>query len=96
MRATDTAGLLGGDEFAILMPETEGEPGQLLMERIQKRLLEIAHGRDWAVGFSAGIAVFPRPPANCEEALHFADELMYAVKRSGKGRVMAATHNPSS
>lgn len=91
LRVTDVAGRMGGDEFAVLLPETEGAEAELIFARIRERLAGAATEGGWPVGFSAGIVTFAAPAQDAEAAMHAADELMYEVKRAGKNNVRQVT-----
>jgi diguanylate cyclase (GGDEF)-like protein len=87
VRKADTVARLGGDEFALLMPDTELTNAKAVVGRLQARLLQAMRSRRYPVTFSIGVSVFQTPPASVEETIRAADQLMYAVKRSGKNRV---------
>ncbi len=87
IRTTDVAGRVGGDEFAVLMPETGGNGVKALLERIQKALEKEIGKRDWPVTFSIGSATFNTPPSSVQEVMAKADDLMYYVKLSGKNNI---------
>ena len=85
VRDVDSIGRLGGDEFAILMPETDAEASKMAIKKVETILRESA-AKQWPVTFSVGVMTFERVPDLAEEMLRLADELMYAVKQSGKNR----------
>jgi diguanylate cyclase (GGDEF)-like protein len=88
IRENDTAGRIGGDEFAILLPETGSEFSRTQVKQIVDRLeVHMAH-YGWPVSFSIGIATFMRQPVGIEEMLQKADHLMYQVKRKGKKGIL--------
>lgn len=79
-RTSDTAARIGGDEFAVIMPETEEPRARELLARIGA-LLD-AGNRDFTVSVSAGIAEHPRDGATAEALLGRADDLLYKAKAS--------------
>ena len=87
-RSTDIIGRLGGDEFAIILPNTDLSGAQTYFDRLHELLLQTMKDRGWPVGFSLGVAVFPVAPPNENEAIKYADDLMYKVKNSHKNRVL--------
>lgn len=91
LRESDTIGRLGGDEFAVLFPETGAEAARAIGEKLLGALAAMSDDADWRVGASVGIATFVAPPDTGDAVLGRADDLMYDAKRSGKGRVTAAT-----
>lgn len=87
IRSTDVAGRLGGDEFAVFMPEIGAEGARTAFNKIQAALAQVAAEHNWPIGFSMGVAIFPRAPSGVEDALRVGDRLMYQVKRSGKNNL---------
>jgi diguanylate cyclase (GGDEF)-like protein len=86
VRSYDSVARVGGDEFAILFPETDEPAATCVAERLQHALRQALLDSDVGASFSIGVVVFdtPRPT---EEMLALADAEMYAVKQSGKDRV---------
>jgi diguanylate cyclase (GGDEF)-like protein len=82
---------LGGDEFAILMPEAGADAAHALLTRIQSELVEAMRQNGWPVTFSIGSVTFSAPPENVEKLIEKADALMYSVKTSGKNRIERLT-----
>jgi diguanylate cyclase (GGDEF)-like protein len=96
IRQADTLARMGGDEFAILFPEIGYEAAGLIAQRIEQRLktaFEI-HGKP--VTFSIGVVTFDTPPADVDQMIKAADELMYSVKSSGKNRLLRDVRNLSA
>jgi len=87
-RASDLVARLGGDEFAIVLPETDLAGARSVFSEMRKGLLDLAATNRWPVGFSLGVAVFRVAPANFEDALRRADDLMYKVKGAGKNDIL--------
>ena len=87
IRSTDTAVRLGGDEFGILMPETDYESSRLAIGRIRKVLSEEMIKNGWPVTFSFGIITCLSVPSTVDEMIRLADDLMYEVKNSGKNNI---------
>lgn len=96
LRASDFGGRLGGDEFAILLPETDLPGAQKFFTKLRKDLIELAALNRWPVGFSIGVAVFHTPTANPDDAIRFADGLMYKVKNSGKNNILFEHYSSAS
>lgn len=88
LRASDLGGRLGGDEFAILLPETDLAGARTFFDGLREKLVELAALNRWQVGFSIGVAVFVSVSAHPDDALRFADALMYKVKNSGKNNIL--------
>lgn len=88
LRKADLVGRLGGDEFAVLLPETTSAGAQRVFETLRQTLLKRVSEQGWPIGFSIGVAFFQEAPASVEEAIKFADALMYRVKKGGKNRLV--------
>ena len=86
-RLTDVVARLGGDEFALLLPETSADQSKIVMQKIQKNLLNAMKLKKFPVTFSIGIATFATPPKSITEMLNHADKLMYEVKKSTKNGI---------
>lgn len=84
VRNYDLVARVGGDEFAVLLPDTPAGVSQAVTERLQARLQAGTQDLGREVTFSIGVASFADLPESVEELLRAADQAMYAVKRSGK------------
>jgi diguanylate cyclase (GGDEF)-like protein len=94
-RDVDLPVRLGGEEFAILLPETDTEGARHLAERVREAVAEteIALGRDTIrVTASFGVSCFPET-ADASQLLVDADRGLYAAKRSGKNCVVASENS---
>lgn len=83
-RASDTAARIGGDEFAVLLPETTLDSAAEAVEKLQGALGEAMRRRGLPVTFSIGLVEFLSSPSSADEALRAADRAMYAAKRAGR------------
>ena len=86
VREVDTVARLGGDEFVILLPEmTQIGDATRVAEKVIKAVREPVEvgNRQYLLGVSIGIAVFPDNAANAEGLLQQADIAMYEAKRVG-------------
>jgi diguanylate cyclase (GGDEF)-like protein len=86
LRKSDVIGRIGGDEFAILMPETNGEGAQAALSIARDHLHVAMSKLGVPVTFSAGI-VSGQSKANADQILHYADALMYEVKQNGRDNI---------
>jgi len=91
VRKVDLCGRLGGDEFGILMPETDAQEAAHVAQRVHEGLLKSFREGGAAVGMSAGLATFLRPPVDDQVPISQVDALMYEAKRSGKNRIVSKT-----
>jgi diguanylate cyclase (GGDEF)-like protein len=93
-RETDMAARFGGDEFAIVLPDTGGEGAFAVGERIRERLAEHLFLADDGINMhltgSVGVATLPDVANSAEELIAAADRAMYDVKERGKNGIQAA------
>jgi diguanylate cyclase (GGDEF)-like protein len=92
-RTVDLAARLGGEEFAVLLPNTDAEGARGVAERIQRDLRELAvPAGDTTVGATAsfGISSFPDLAA-LGDLLNDADRSLYEAKRAGKDRIVVSS-----
>jgi diguanylate cyclase (GGDEF)-like protein len=97
LRSSDILGRYGGDEFAVLCPETGAEAIPRILEALQRRVDEAnaGSGRPWRLSLSSGTAVFdPRHPATLEELLRAADAAMYRAKEEKRGEGISRSSRP--
>jgi len=93
-RETDVVSRFGGDEFALVLPDTGGEGAYAVGERIRERIA--AHrflagdGLNIHLTVSVGVATLPDVANSSEELMQAADKAMYRVKDSGKNGIQAA------
>jgi len=87
IRASDFAARLGGDEFAVLFPVLHQESAQPVLEKFSSELLAIMQEKDWPVTFSVGVVTFSEVMDSSRDMIKYVDDLMYAVKRSGKNNI---------
>ena len=93
-RETDVVARFGGDEFALVLPDTGGEGAFAVGERIRERLAEhrflAGDGLALHLTASVGVATLPDVANSAEELVQAADMAMYHVKESGKNGIHAA------
>ncbi len=92
-RSSDVVARLGGEEFAVLLPQTDLEAALQIEQRFRT---------DWNatcvdklghfIGFSAGLAVLSPADASLQELLARADQALYRAKAAGRGRVEVHAH----
>src|SRR5436190_14604118 len=93
-RETDIVSRFGGDEFALVLPDTGGDGAYAVGERIRERIAAHAFlagdGLDIHLTASVGVATLPDAAASAEELVQAADRAMYRVKESGKNGIQVA------
>jgi diguanylate cyclase len=96
VRASDTVGRLGGDEFLAILPGTSAAGGLEVAEKIRVALgspFELG-GPVARIGASVGVAAFPASGGDAEALQRAADVALYAAKAGGKDRVRLAAGPP--
>jgi diguanylate cyclase (GGDEF)-like protein len=90
LRRIDLCARVGGDEFAVLMPETDEQSATLALDRVMRAVEAVSDvpGVTGHLGVTIGAAVFEGPPSGVDEAIRAADGLMYEGKRQGRGRLL--------
>ena len=93
VRGEDIPARIGGDEFAVLMPDTDKRAAFASASRLEKALqtkpIYKADGLQLRLSVSCGVAGYPWSGENVAEILQWADANMYAVKAVRKGRPQA-------
>jgi diguanylate cyclase (GGDEF)-like protein len=87
LRDVDTIARIGGDEFALLLPETDSIEAELLLARLHHRLVEDAEAKELGIGYSGGAVTFATSGLSVEAMVAEADRVMYEVKHSGKNAI---------
>ncbi len=95
-RQSDTAGRYGGEEFVVILPETDIETAQRKLESFRESIAAspialAARGEKVQVTISAGLSNFPRDAEDASELFALADERMFQAKKEGRNRVVAAS-----
>src|SRR5271166_1788926 len=91
LRLVDAAFRYGGDEFAILLPQTSKDAALF----VARRLMAVFQTQSWLAGeapdislrASVGIASYPEDATTPQAIVHRADEMMYQVKQAGRNNI---------
>ncbi len=94
IRAGDTATRFGGEEFVVILPETDTTDAQKLAERIRQSIADSAvtssSGKTINYKVSIGIATYPEHGMDKASLLAAVDKALYRAKESGRDRVCVA------
>jgi diguanylate cyclase (GGDEF)-like protein/putative nucleotidyltransferase with HDIG domain len=91
-RRIDTAARIGGEEFAVIAPDSDHHAAYILAERMRREVRETFRSEPFPLTISLGIATFPRHGATAEALIGGADEALYAAKKLGRDRTVV--YNP--
>jgi diguanylate cyclase (GGDEF)-like protein len=98
LRTSDVIAKYGGDEFVIILPQTDREGARTLAERI-RAAVEVhefpGEEEGMRITSSMGIAQFPEDGELTRDLLESADNALYDAKRSGRNRVAALASGAS-
>jgi two-component system cell cycle response regulator len=99
VRSVDLVGRIGGEEFVVVMPETNLGGATIVADRLRLAVADepfvIANGEKLPVTVSVGLAVTGQPEDTLEALLKRVDDALYAAKNGGRNRVVAAPHRPA-
>ena len=90
VRSIDAAARFGGDEFALVLSETEAEAAREVVERLQADLRSLELGEGLRVTTSAGLACWRPEFEQVRDVVQAADEALYRAKAKGKDTVCLA------
>jgi len=99
LRDYDVPARFGGEEFAILLPETPPEQALEIAERIRRTVAATAFeigtsSEPIRATISCGVAAFPKDGNDVNELIHQADLAVYRAKLQGRNRVLTASSEP--
>jgi diguanylate cyclase (GGDEF)-like protein len=92
LRRTDILGRYGGEEFAIILSDTDGVDALRVVDQIRQSFSQIRQysgTNEFTVTFSAGVATLP-PCSDAANLNEVADKALYAAKQAGRNRVILA------
>jgi two-component system cell cycle response regulator len=100
VRSVDLVGRLGGEEFVVVMPETNLGGATIVADRLRLAVADepfvVGTGDKLPVTISVGLAITGQPEDTLEALLKRVDDALYAAKNGGRNRVVAAPHRPGS
>ena len=88
LRTSDSAFRIGGDEFAVLLPQTDAAQAIALSRRIETVFAETLRPLQltFAVAMDHGVATFPQDGDQTDQLIHVADERLYRFKHANRSR----------
>lgn len=92
-RAPDVVSRIGGDEFAVLLPETDSWRAEQVAQRLQHEVRKA--GLPVAATVSYGTATWFGPSDDLEDVFRRADQALYAAKHAGRDRIGVWENRPS-
>ncbi len=98
VRSIDIVCRYGGEEFCVIMPESDRKSCRQFMERLRKRVMEHEFTSRFSAGkhtitLSAGGAIYPSDARRVDRLIYCADMALLEAKRSGRNRCMIYTAN---
>lgn len=85
-RSSDVVARMGGDEFIIILKNTDTKGAEEYAMRLRRAFDESGLKEQSGVDFSMGLSIFTHLPKNLDDATHIADLLMYKAKALGKSQ----------
>jgi diguanylate cyclase (GGDEF)-like protein len=87
-RRIDSAARVGGEEFAVIAPDSDQHAAYILAERMRREVRECFAAEPFELTLSVGLATFPRHGESAEALIGGADEALYAAKKLGRNRTV--------
>ncbi len=87
LRDSDVAARIGGDEFILLLPDTNADAAEVVVKKVLHSFITpyVLNGQQFILGTSIGIAIYPQDGTDSETLLQQADSAMYFAKKNNKG-----------
>ena len=86
-RTSDIIARMGGDEFAVVLPETAATDAEKVLQHFRACLLDVPELATCSISASVGAVSFSFAPTDLDSLIRSADTLMYRVKKAGKNQV---------
>jgi diguanylate cyclase (GGDEF)-like protein len=88
IRNVDIVGRFGGDEFVLILPESNFESANIVLIKLQKITTAMFKRKKWPVTLSIGACTYIEPPLSIDAAIQNVDKLMYKAKNGGKNKIV--------
>ena len=87
LRDSDLAARVGGDEFTLILPDTDADAAEVVAKKVLQHLLQpyMLNEQQFILGSSIGIAIYPGDGTNVKTLLQQADNAMYCAKKGKQG-----------
>ncbi len=99
LRSTDFLARYGGDEWTLVLPETNLTQAQVVIQKIQSGLrinpINLPDGKTTIIGVSGGVALYPLHADTAPGLIRAADEALFRAKKNSRGQFLVA-HNGDS
>ncbi len=93
VRDVDTVGRFGGEEFVVLLPETDLKWARMVSERICAAIREKPVDGVGTITASLGVAVFPHDAQDKDKLFELADQALFLAKHRGRNQVCSVTED---
>jgi diguanylate cyclase (GGDEF)-like protein len=87
-RESDASARIGGEEFAVLLPDTDEQGAYLAAERLRAAVQKACSGLPNALTISVGVATFPQHGREGDSLMRAADAAVYMAKQLGRDRTV--------
>jgi len=88
IRGSDVLCRMGGDEFVLMLPDTDANEAVIVVDRVREVLADCCRSEAVRVTTSVGVATYRFPPSTVDAMIAGADELMYRAKARGGDTVV--------
>jgi diguanylate cyclase (GGDEF)-like protein len=95
-RRTDTLARIGGEEFAVIAPDSDSRGAEALGERLRTALHDDFSSEREPLTISFGVSSWERPGDSAEDLMRAADRALYAAKAAGRDRTVVYAEGPET
>ena len=88
IRKSDMVARVGGDEFVLLLPETEFNSSEMVLQKLNEELRKRMREKDANISVSIGAVTYTNRFPKVRSMIENADHIMYSAKASGKNRIL--------
>lgn len=95
-RQTDMVGRIGGDEFALILPDTSKAAANTVLKKVSRMLERGMQQNGWRITFSIGAVTFLAPPVSVQEMIAGADQLCLPSRTVAKTGYSTKCRTPAA